>query len=283
MFEQKNFIIDGNNYYLDFTISVKDYEEIVGGNVNSPVRYKVYFDNDGNIISFTRSMSYYYYDVVLVEDNTTITINKAGSVEKINAPDNAEDFAIRPKAEEIDISTIENLDGFEKTNDISDYVLLKIKAGDYSGEILIRLFPDVAPITVSNFQMLVSTSFYNGLTMHRIIKDFVIQGGDPKGDGTGGSETDIFGEFASNGFTNNLSHKRGVVSMARSNDPNSASSQFFICHYDALHLNDNYAAFGFVVYGMDTVDYIANLETDSSDAPLTTVTIEEAIFVKNQT
>ena len=280
MFEQKSFNIDGEKYYLDFTISVEDYEEIAGGTVNSPVSYKVYFDNAGNIISFTRSMTYYYYNVVLVEDNITVSIKNVDTVEKINAPDNAEDFAVRPKAEEIDISTIESLDGFEQTSDISDYVLLKMKIGDYSGEILIRLFPDVAPITVSNFQSLVNSSFYDGLTMHRVIKNFVIQGGDPAGNGTGGSDTDIFGEFTSNGFTNNLSHKRGVVSMARSDDPDSGSSQFFICHDDILYLDENYAAFGFVVYGMDTVDYIANLETDSNDTPITTVTIERAIFVK---
>ena len=116
--------------------------------------------------------------------------------------------------------------------------------------------------------------------MHRIIKDFVVQGGDPKGDGTGGSDNTIFGEFSSNGFTNNLLHKRGVVSMARSDDKDSASSQIFICHADASNLDGNYASFGFVVYGLDTVDIIAGLEVDENDAPKQKVIIEKASFMK---
>ena len=153
---------------------------------------------------------------------------------------------------------------------------------NYEGKILIRLYPDVAPLTVSNFKNLVGGSFYKGLTIHRVIKDFVIQGGDPEGDGTGGSGDEIFGEFTANGFTNNLLHKRGVVSMARADDPDSASSQFFICHQDATNLDEKYAAFGYVVYGMDVVDVIAGLETDDSDAPKLKVTIENATFVKKK-
>lgn len=126
------------------------------------------------------------------------------------------------------------------------------------GEIELELYPDVAPETVANFKELVEDSFYDGLTFHRIIKGFMIQGGDPLGNGMGGSKNCIRGEFLMNGFDNQLKHKRGVISMARSQNPNSASSQFFIMHEDAPHLDGNYAAFGKVTKGMEIVDEIAN-------------------------
>lgn len=124
------------------------------------------------------------------------------------------------------------------------------------GEIKLELDADIAPITVTNFINLVNEGFYDGLTFHRVIDGFMIQGGDPKGDGTGGSSETIKGEFSSNGVTNNLSHERGVISMARSNDMNSASSQFFIMHEDNSSLDGNYAAFGKVTSGMEIVDAI---------------------------
>lgn len=124
-------------------------------------------------------------------------------------------------------------------------------------EILLELYPDAAPITVANFLALVGRRFYDELTFHRIIRGFMIQGGDPSGNGTGGPGYMIKGEFASNGFDNPIKHVRGVVSMARSADPNSAGSQFFIMHNDAPHLDGMYAAFGKVVDGMETVDDIA--------------------------
>lgn len=125
------------------------------------------------------------------------------------------------------------------------------------GKITIELKPEVAPITVENFKNLVSEHFYDGLTFHRIMEGFMIQGGDPLGNGTGGSDETIRGEFSQNGFENTLSHTRGVVSMARSNDPDSASSQFFIVHEDSTFLDGQYAAFGVVTDGMDVVDKIA--------------------------
>ena len=124
------------------------------------------------------------------------------------------------------------------------------------GEIKAELYPEVAPITVANFQQLVEKGFYDGLTFHRIIDGFMIQGGDPKGNGTGGSDKKIKGEFSSNGVQNDLKHERGVLSMARSTAPNSASSQFFIMHADAPHLDGEYAAFGKVTDGMEVVDKI---------------------------
>lgn len=131
-----------------------------------------------------------------------------------------------------------------------------ITVKDY-GDIKLVLDGDTAPITVKNFVELAKSGFYDGLTFHRIIKGFMIQGGDPKGDGTGGSDKKIRGEFSKNGVENNISHKRGVISMARLQDNNSASSQFFIMHKDGDYLDGSYAAFGHVTEGMDVVDKIA--------------------------
>ena len=136
-------------------------------------------------------------------------------------------------------------------------------------EIEAELYPEVAPITVENFVNLVNQHFYDGLIFHRVIKGFMIQGGDPTGTGMGGSDNKIKGEFLANGVINELKHERGVLSMARSMDPNSASSQFFIMHEDAPHLDGQYAAFGEVISGMDVVDEIANAQTDYRDKPLT--------------
>ena len=126
------------------------------------------------------------------------------------------------------------------------------------GEIHLELDGDTAPITVKNFVELAKDGFYDGLTFHRIISGFMIQGGDPKADGTGGSKNEIIGEFESNGYANNIRHEHGVISLARANDPDSASSQFFIMHRTATHLDGDYAAFGKVTEGMTVVDKIAS-------------------------
>ena len=147
-----------------------------------------------------------------------------------------------------------------ESRDISgrDIKYVEMCVEDY-GRLVILLDATTAPITVANFISLVESGFYDGLTFHRIIIDFMIQGGDPKADGTGGSEKEIFGEFASNGHNNDISHKYGVISMARSNEPNSASSQFFICNADAsASLDGSYAAFGYVVEGMSVIDEITD-------------------------
>ena len=135
------------------------------------------------------------------------------------------------------------------------------------GKIEIELYPEVAPKTVANFIKLVSDGFYDGLIFHRVIPGFMIQGGDPQGNGMGGAKNKIVGEFKANGFNNTLKHTRGVISMARAYDPNSASSQFFIMHANAPHLDGQYAAFGQVVSGMEVVDEIASIPTDYSDRP----------------
>ena len=146
-------------------------------------------------------------------------------------------------------------------------------------KIKIELYPEIALITVANFEKLVNQGFYNGLIFHRVIPGFMIQGGCPDGTGMGGPGWNIKGEFSSNGVKNDLKHTRGVISMARSMRPDSAGSQFFIMHEDAPHLDGQYAAFGKVVEGIEVVDEIAGVETDYADKPLTaqvmkSVTIE---------
>lgn len=142
-----------------------------------------------------------------------------------------------------------------------------------------ELYPEVAPNTVRNFITLINHNFYDGIIFHRVIKGFMIQGGDPEGVGIGGPGYAIKGEFAANGFENNLKHDRGVLSMARSMIPDSAGSQFFVMHKDSPHLDGQYAAFGRVIEGMDTVDKIAETKTDFQDKPkedqvMKTVTVE---------
>lgn len=151
----------------------------------------------------------------------------------------------------------------------------RIDVKDY-GTITVELDQSVAPVTCANFVELANSGFYDGLTFHRIEPGFVIQGGDPNGNGTGGSEHDIVGEFAENGYKNDLSHVRGTISMARANDPNSASSQFFIMHQDNTGLDGKYAAFGTVTDGMDVVDAIcedASNGTLSENPVINSVTI----------
>ena len=155
-------------------------------------------------------------------------------------------------------------------------VTIKMSTGDV---MKLELYPDVAPITVKNFVELCEKGFYNGLIFHRVIKGFMIQGGDPEGTGMGGPGYEIKGEFSQNGFENNLKHTEGVISMARSADPDSAGSQFFIMHKTSPHLDGAYAAFGKTIEGMDVVDRIAQTRVDWNDRPLEkqvmeTVTVE---------
>lgn len=168
---------------------------------------------------------------------------------------------------------------FEETDKTTEYVRITVK--DH-GDIVLRLRADIAPKTVKNFQELVADGLYNGLTFHRVIPGFMIQGGDPKGNGTGGT-TPITGEMTNNGFVNDLSHVRGVLSMARrGGDYDSGSCQFFICNADSTYLDKEYATFGYVVAGMDTVDSISAVTTNSSDKPATDVVMEKVCFVKKK-
>ena len=144
-----------------------------------------------------------------------------------------------------------------------------------------ELYPEIAPITVENFEKLAGEHFYDGLTFHRVIPGFMIQGGCPRGNGTGGPGYQIKGEFAANGVANDLKHTRGVLSMARAMDPDSAGSQFFIMHEDAPHLDGQYAAFGRVVEGMDVVDEIANTPTGRNDRPDTPQVMRSVVLVED--
>ena len=143
-------------------------------------------------------------------------------------------------------------------------ITIQMKEG---GVMKAELYPEIAPETVKNFVELASKGFYNGLIFHRVIPGFMIQGGDPQGTGMGGPGYTIKGEFTANGFRNDLKHTRGVLSMARAMDPNSAGSQFFIMHEDSPHLDGQYAAFGKVIEGIEVVDKIASVKTDYNDRP----------------
>ena len=156
--------------------------------------------------------------------------------------------------------------------------MIKIEVKGF-GTIMVELDKEAAPKTVENFEKLVSEGFYDGLTFHRIIKGFMIQGGDPLGNGTGQTKVKIPGEFKSNGWDNPISHKRGVISMARAQNPNSASCQFFIVHEDSEFLDGDYAAFGHVTEGMDVVDAIASVDTYPNDMPCKKVVIKKISIV----
>lgn len=162
-------------------------------------------------------------------------------------------------------------------NEKNPIVTMKIK--EY-GEINIELYPDVAPNTVNNFISLIEDGFYDGLIFHRIIENFMIQGGDPLGNGTGGPGYTIAGEFSSNNFENNLKHTVGVISMARTLEPDTAGSQFFIVTSDSPHLDGEYAAFGKVITGLDIIDEIGKVDTDENDKPIKDVVIESVTIDK---
>lgn len=162
----------------------------------------------------------------------------------------------------------------DETNKNLPIVTMKVK--DY-GTIELELYPEAAPNTVNNFISLVNAKFYDGLKFHRVIKGFMIQGGDPDGTGTGGPGYSIAGEFTSNGFANSLKHTKGVISMARSQNPDSAGSQFFIMSADAAHLDGDYAAFGKVISEIDVVEKIEKEKTDSNDKPKKDIIIESIL------
>ncbi len=188
--------------------------------------------------------------------------------------------------EEISGILVYNIESTKYVETTEETNLVKIDVKD-KGIIIAELYPDIAPITVANYKKLVSEKFYDNLIFHRVIKDFMIQTGDPLGTGQGGSDEEIKGEFSENGVENNLEHTRGVLSMARRGaDPdtdetrNSASSQFFIVHADYPSLNGKYAAFGKVINGLDVVDKIASVATNENDKPITNVEMTSIRFVK---
>ncbi len=189
--------------------------------------------------------------------------------------------AFSPKVE-VDMAEVKSeinsfkAEDFAESSEVTEYVKITVK--DY-GDIVVRLRPDVAPKTVKNFQGLVKDGHYSGKIFHRVIQNFMIQGGGFDGTGKQHEVDSIKGEFTSNGHENNLLHVRGVISMARTNVPDSASNQFFICDATKDHLDGQYASFGYVLAGMDVVDAIAAVDTDGSDKPYENVIIEKVVFV----
>ncbi len=200
--------------------------------------------------------------------------------------DNANEDELNYTTSEVDGKTIYTIKTKKFVTSDKETDLVMIDVRDY-GIMVAELYPDKAPITVENFKNLVSINFYSGLTFHRVVKDFVIQTGDPKGDGSGGSDQTIKGEFEANGVENDISHVRGVLSMARKgSDPetsetlNSASSQFYIVQEDATYLDGNYAGFGKLVSGYDVLDKIASVQTNMNDKPIDEVVIKNVRFVE---
>ena len=196
-----------------------------------------------------------------------------------------EEVKMNYTTEEVNGKTVFNIEDKKYIESEEETNFVKIDTDGY-GIMIAELYPDVAPITVENFKSLVKDKFYDGIIFHRVIKDFMIQTGDPTGTGMGGSEKEIKGEFKNNGVENNLSHTRGVLSMARrGSNPetedtmNSASSQFFIVHQDSDFLDGNYASFGKLLNGYDVLDKIASSETNSSDKPLKDIKMNTIRFV----
>ena len=208
----------------------------------------------------------------------TLTLVGCGNKKENKNEKKEEDKKVEKEVkEEINEGEIEGYK-YKVVDKETDRVKIQMENGD---KMLIVLSNSKTPITIKNFKKLVKEKYYDGLIFHRVIKDFMIQGGDITGTGFGsGEEKTIKGEFSSNGVENTLKHTRGVISMARSGDPNSASTQFFIIHKDSPHLDGNYAAFGKVFAGMKTVDKIAEVETDEDDRPLKEQKIKSIRFIE---
>jgi peptidyl-prolyl cis-trans isomerase B (cyclophilin B) len=163
-------------------------------------------------------------------------------------------------------------EGTVNADGIHPVVMVTMASG---GQMVLELYPEVAPNTVNNFLSLAQKGYYNGLIFHRVIEGFMIQGGDPTGTGMGGPGYGIMGEFSSNGFKNELKHQRGVISMARSKDKDSAGSQFFIMHQESSQLDGDYSGFGMLIEGLDVLDVLATAKTDQGDRPLEELRIKE--------
>ncbi len=277
-FTDAKFVKEENGYKLEISITKEDYAQYAQAELADDALYVISYDDKGNILSTKMSVAYSASNSVTIEYITDIEFKECGTSSAISVPADADAYRNALSLDELDLSAVDSLDKFADSTEPTDYVMIDVK--DH-GKIVVRLFPNVAPATVANFKKLVSENFYDGLIFHRVIKDFMIQGGDIDGDGVSNvGVTTIKGEFYSNGFINNLSHLRGVISMARlGDDMDSASTQFFIMHKD-VDIDGEYAAFGYVVYGLDVVDSIAGVATDEdTDKPLTDVVINSAKFV----
>lgn len=209
-------------------------------------------------------------------------VNSTASSGTVTTDAPADTTSVMPAEPTVDMDAIKQqidsmqLSDFTETDEVTEYV--KISVEDY-GDIIVRLCPETAPISSENFQKLVADRYYDGVSFHRVYPGFMLQGGD------GADAENIKGEFAANGVQNDLSHVRGVLSMARATPPDSGSSQFFICHADSDFLDGNYAAFGYVVAGLSTVDAVCEVELEMNSSgelssPVTPVIISSAVFVK---
>ena len=261
---------------LTFLLTPEKYKEYIGGTITRDAKYKVAFDKDGGILSIEMINETEVSGGYVITISMLFELKNIGKTADITIPADADSFREAPVLSTLDKSEVDINDLVESA-EATDLVMLDV---DGYGKIVIRLYAEVAPISVANFKKLVGEGFYDGLVFHRIIENFMIQGGGYDAEGNYKETSNIYGEFASNGFSNYLLHARGVVSMARADDYDSASSQFFIMHKDTNELDGSYAAFGFVVYGMDTVDAIATVETGSGDQPVEAVVINSAKFVK---
>ena len=268
IFADAKFVNNDGIYELELFISPDKYLEMASETIARDAVYKLYFDAEGQFKSFELSVVYAASNGVTIDFDRVYTYTPSSDV--ISAPADADSYRTAPNMEDIDMTAIDSLDGVSESETPTDYVLIDVAE---HGKMLVRLYPDVAPDTVANFKSLVSEKYYDGLVFHRVIKDFMIQGGD------GAAAKNIEGEFAANDFLNNLLHQRGVISMARAQSANSASSQFFIVHKTSPHLDGQYAAFGFVVYGLDVIDSVAAVTTDEGDHPVTDVVINSIRFV----
>lgn len=240
--------------------------------------------------------------IMLISIATLALILIAVAISVLVTKLNSKNEETTPEETTVDLSNapiqydLANTNTYTASETATNYVKLNVSytadnGQRHNGDIIVKLDPENAPITVANFQKLVGEGFYDGLIFHRVMENFMIQGGDPKGNGTGGSNEDIKGEFSANGVNNTIKHERGVISMARSGEQydaygnvidtgyDSASSQFFIVHQTSPHLNGQYAAFGHVVFGMTSVDGIATVSTNSSNKPLRDAKIMSAVFV----
>ena len=278
-FDGKEFVEEDGVYYVSVEATPEECAQFLGLTLDSNATCKIGFDDSRNIVSFGLHAVYDFEGGISVDINKTVNFKKFGGVAATAAPADANTYREVPDEETLDKSAIASADKVSVTDEQTDLVMIDVEG---YGKIIVRLYANVAPKTVENFKKLVSAGYYDGVVFHRVIKDFMIQGGDREnGDGTGGAPDKIEGEFSNNGFTNRLMHKRGVISMARLSGANdSASSQFFIVHKDSSHLDGEYASFGYVVCGMDVVDKIAAVETGTNDRPVTEVKMNSIKFVK---
>lgn len=272
-FEDKNFVTDGEIYLLRFEFTPEEFANIVGESISGNAKYTVCFDSKGIIMSVELKFNKETSGGYSISETRLFEVKNVGAAEEISLPEDADEYRVAPALKDIDRGEIYSLNNVEVSESATDHIMIDV--AEY-GKIVIRLYPDVAPTTVAKIKELVAAGAYDGTDFHRVIADFVVQGGDT---GTSEGAQGIFGEFNINGFTNRLSHLRGVVSMARANDYNSGYDQFFIVHKDSVGLDGSYAAFGYVIYGMDVVDAIAAVETDDSGMPNEEVIMTSVSFV----